>query len=582
MLKDISNHKISQDVLKNVYTYTRGQTSIDKTTGTAKKESLRNIRVLRRGLVFLCEYSVPEDYEEDFQKCIKALRYIGMNRTRGLGHVKCTIPESSQPRVIPDDITTFHENDYIEYQIRTLSPIIPTLDCRNDYIPAAAMIGSCFNIMGKEYALSIIDGDTIFTNAYISNGIEQFCKNPAFFAKQKEADYDKNGMPVFVFDTDSCNQANPPALAMKNANLSVSADFNSISSLPIYREINYHHQQSQENPGIIDGVNFYQLTSFSENQIFMGRIYGTPENLQKIYNALHSISYQNIGYYRNSGYGRCRIDLQKKSWKQAAENRTDTIAVYLRSPSIIYDKMGMPCTKPQIFADYTNFVIQSETGSGIAKNHDGQYMIQETYLNYTDIAGFNSTWGMNKPVIRAYGEGPVFIFKLEKPVDISNIPPLFISERANEGYGETVIFDYNTIMNAATKPIYITKASENGDLTAHISDESYSWELPSDYTSRQETVRKAIAAAQKNCTDLMSKYGLNPSTIGRLSLMLNESSDYSSFNTTVRQIKDTKKLEKILKWIALDFKEIPEENYRDYFNTLFTQAKYKLRKDEER
>ena len=73
---------------------------------------------------------------------------------------------------------------------------------------------------------------------------------------------------------------------------------------------------------------------------------------------------------------------------------------------------------------------------------------------------------------------------------------------------------------------------------------------------------------------------MNPAAIGRLSLMLKESADYEDFQNCVKQIKDKKKLDKALKWIDLKFNgnDVESDYYKYYLNTLFTQAKYALRR----
>lgn len=86
----------------------------------------------------------------------------------------------------------------------------------------------------------------------------------------------------------------------------------------------------------------------------------------------------------------------------------------------------------------------------------------------------------------------------------------------------------------------------------------------------------------ENMKELMAKYPLNPSTVGRLSLMLKENNTYTEFEEAVGKIKDEKKKEKIFKWLSLDYngKKIDEEFYLEYFNALFTHAKYELRRRE--
>ena len=74
----------------------------------------------------------------------------------------------------------------------------------------------------------------------------------------------------------------------------------------------------------------------------------------------------------------------------------------------------------------------------------------------------------------------------------------------------------------------------------------------------------------------MSQAPMNSAAIGRLSLMLKESADYEDFQNCVKQIKDQKKQDKALKWIALN--NVESDYYKYYLNTLFTQAKYALRR----
>lgn len=583
LISDIQKNNLPQNLVRDCYTYTRGQTSVDKETGTAKKESLRNIRVLRRGKAFVCEYSVPDTDSKYFEKCIKALRYIGLNRTRGLGEIKCTpLKSDKQTTNLNKEQTEFKEKEYLEYTIHTLSPVIPSLNCKTDYIPAASVTGICFNKLGKEKMLDILDSGTIFTNAYVSDGNHQFSINPAFLAKQKEADYQESGMSVYVFDTDKCNQANPPALALKNTNMFISDDFSELMSMPVVKEINYHHKQSQSKPGTVDGNNFYQLQSFSSNQCFIGRIYGAPNTLETIANELSKASYHNIGYYRSSGYGQCEITIKNKSFETRPKQVTDTIVIWLKSPVILYDNYGMPCVKPQIFADYFNSLLEKTTGSSISKNSDGLYEIVESYLNYTSLGGYNSTWGMNKPVIKAYDSGSVFVFKLSEKIDISTLDALFVGERNSEGYGEITVFDYNTIISAATGDIHIKKAQKEKDEILNIAVNENPWELPSDIISHKKNCSNAVKTAMENMKELMAKYPLNPSTVGRLSLMLKENNTYDDFEKAVKEIKDEKKKEKILKWLSLDYNgnKIDEKFYLEYFNALFTHAKYELRRRE--
>jgi len=91
------NDIFNRESIINQYTEIRQQTSIDEESGTAKKHSLRTIRVAKRGLIF--EGTI--DFEEEGEDMIKLIyfacenfRRFGTKRNRGLGKVKCELYEN--------------------------------------------------------------------------------------------------------------------------------------------------------------------------------------------------------------------------------------------------------------------------------------------------------------------------------------------------------------------------------------------------------------------------------------------------------------------------------------------------------
>lgn len=80
-------------VLQN-YTEVRYQTMIDDETGTASDGSLRNMRLVDAGTVFIGEL-ILADYNDINRKILeyacKNLRYVGAKRNRGCGHVRCEL-----------------------------------------------------------------------------------------------------------------------------------------------------------------------------------------------------------------------------------------------------------------------------------------------------------------------------------------------------------------------------------------------------------------------------------------------------------------------------------------------------------
>lgn len=86
------------DAVKNCYTSTRSQTAIEN--GTAKKNSLRTVRVLNKALCFRGEVSISCDAPADLLKyAAHNLKWLGTKRNRGFGNVRCTLTEMEAENV---------------------------------------------------------------------------------------------------------------------------------------------------------------------------------------------------------------------------------------------------------------------------------------------------------------------------------------------------------------------------------------------------------------------------------------------------------------------------------------------------
>ena len=77
------------------YTEVRHQTKIDEATGTAEDESLRNMRVVQKGLAFIGDIYLLaganriNDDESIVEQALLNLRFAGSKRNRGFGRIKC-------------------------------------------------------------------------------------------------------------------------------------------------------------------------------------------------------------------------------------------------------------------------------------------------------------------------------------------------------------------------------------------------------------------------------------------------------------------------------------------------------------
>lgn len=77
------------------YTEVRHQTKIDEATGTAEDKSLRNMRVVQKGLYFIGDIYLLaganriNDDEIIVEQALLNLRFAGSKRNRGFGRIKC-------------------------------------------------------------------------------------------------------------------------------------------------------------------------------------------------------------------------------------------------------------------------------------------------------------------------------------------------------------------------------------------------------------------------------------------------------------------------------------------------------------
>lgn len=106
--KEIENLLISKynrfinknDVIEN-FTEIRKQTSIDPTTQTAKKHSLRTIRVVKKGIEFETNFVINYNIEEAIPLIVlatKNLKRMGTKRNRGFGEIKCSLELSDKQK----------------------------------------------------------------------------------------------------------------------------------------------------------------------------------------------------------------------------------------------------------------------------------------------------------------------------------------------------------------------------------------------------------------------------------------------------------------------------------------------------
>lgn len=423
-----------QNVL-NQYTYTRTQTSVDLETGVADKNSLRTVRVVKKGLKFEAEFNCEKKYIEFFKTLFSLVKHMGVSRTRGLGLVDIQFVDYNEEKhVFVEDYTLSNMNK-INYEIKLNSSMICKSPKGNqavtqDYIAGSKVLGFIAGQMGDaKYQNLIKDKELIVSNAYIMNGEKRCIPGKVSWQKEKDQSYDeKNEMTM----KDMLYEPDVKKMQMTPANISyIDEDRNVLS---VETEISYHHQRpNDKSVGRAtgkDGSSFYQLASISAGQTFGGSIYADKEQAEQIIDTIKKTNTIRMGYGKSSEFG--AIDFTLKSVEPVVEKTQKTSVneaeVTLISDVILYNSKGMLSTDIQVLKEYLQNVLSVE-----------DLEIKNPFLRFETVGGFNFKWQRRKPTFNALGKGSACIIDSKQGFDIELLKNQFIGERVSEGYGEIFV-----------------------------------------------------------------------------------------------------------------------------------------------
>jgi len=466
-LKDAKEEEtITAQKVLDLFTYIRCQTAVNLESGTAQKNSLRTMRVVKKGLVFEAKLNwrnldVKADSREYdiLKKAASVVKHIGCSRTRGLGLVDISL-DSAIPKETAKEIaekSNITDNNKIIYEIHLNAPIICKASTGNqavtqDYIEGSKVLGLLAGQLGsKEYQEMMQDSELIVSNAYILCGKDRTIPARNSWQKEKDQEYNKNNQ-MTVLDM-ICNP-DVSEKQMTPANLHyVDAEGN---VLDVDTEISYHHKRPDDKSiGRVtgeDNSSFYQLESIRAGQSFGGYIIANKKQTEKIVDAVKKLQHVRMGYGKNAEFGDVTFQLiQIEPIKETVEWLHDAV-VTLVSDLIMYNEFGVPSTSMMCLEQYLKEALNID-------NSD-HFFIEKTFLQYNTIGGFNTTWKMMKPVIPSLSKGSVFVVHSQKGFDKGKLAHLFLGERVSEGYGEVRIdkipeqaeyIVYNTMKFAVVK-----------------------------------------------------------------------------------------------------------------------------------
>lgn len=553
-----------QNVL-NQYTYTRTQTAVDLNTGVADENSLRTIRVVKKGLEFEaeCNWKDTAKKSEILGQAISLVKHMGISRTRGLGLVSMELDNSKQEKHVHIEEIELGEMNKINYKIRLNSSMIckspkGTETVTQDYIAGSKVLGLIAGQMDKdEYQDFMSKGELIVSNAYIMNGDKRCIPGKVSWQKEKDQSYDSKGeMTVkdMLYNPDVTNKQMTPANIFY-----VAEDKNVVS---VETEISYHHQRPiDKSVGRAtgdDGSAFYQLASIYKGQTFSGSIYANKVQAEQMINAIKKIDNVRMGYGKSSEFGMIDFTLGPAEIIEDTTEQTNVkeAEVRLLSDVILYNSKGMLTTDIQVLKDYLQNILQVQ-----------DLQVKNPFLKFETVGGFNVTWGKRKPIFNALGKGSTFIICSEQGFDIELLKNQFIGERVSEGYGEISVKETTNETDVTVEKL------ENQVLSSESVDVKHSelikQLLQCEFKNRLQTrIRKLLEEKKK---EYLKNEEVFNTSVAKLRVIYKNENSYGGMKNQVDKLVESDKSNLCKKLIEL---VVPDNLNEDIVNEI--NGKYGL------
>lgn len=599
-IKNSYNYKIlaNENDVKDYFTYIRTQTKIGK-DGIAETNSLRNIRVIKKGFVFEADIDINSNISQEskslLKKAAKMVRHIGVSRTRGLGEIKCEIIDKTSNRGNNKKKLKENKDNTLTYKIKLKQPCV--ID--ESYIPGGVILGifagaylrktkgvSSKNAHNDEnFKRLFLSDNVIYECAYPSIDNQIFYPIPLSILKNK---YEDNG-EVFDLAAQDLNDTNIINILDNKRKMSeefglISDDEEILKILNIEKEIIYHHKRStdrtighvlrDDEANNTDKGQLFNYQSIVKGTEFIGKIKGNPKDIEFLKNLICDESLIYIGKSKSAQYGLAKINYINID-EIELEEIDNKVVITLESPMILVDEFGMDITDLKTIAKE---VLKKEIPDEDI----------ECYGDLITIGGYNTKWNMPKEQHIAIKQGSVIVVN-NIEIDEENAIKLqseYYGQKINEGYGKISInrhglydklsyeYDYEYYVDSIGS---LNEISEDKQLYKYLKYQYKNILKEVLYTSNDKKLDKILNSVKKNTiisnVIMMAKTSSN---FKDLSVQLDNAIDRSNkknseyYNDIKIYIVDMKEygFENFAKDKITDIKNIPMDLLKEFENTL--------------
>lgn len=451
--------------VERAYTTQRTATAIELETGVAKNQSLRTFGAIPKGEVFIADIwldSTDRKVEQLLQNCVKLLRHIGLNRTRGYGEVKATITLLEQENQVSiSEKTPESAGKKLTYRIELLTPVVSDLD----YIAGSALQGVFASyLLRNQDDVYVNDFLTKvrFGNGYLIENGQQLLPVPLSVVKEKN----KEG--VLYSEIDGFQKIDAQYTKVSGYGLVVETE--KFYHTDVKKRIDYHFTTEPDKAGNYDMTSegnvddnrgdLFTYSLIEEGQVFGGTINVEDASIAK--NIVDSLNLRDgiiyLGRSSRVQYGKCRMTIveQNEAGNASPEDLEDKEWVLeFLSDVILVDEEGVN-------------LANQETLERAVKNlfNSGANIVDEAiYASTTVVAGYNAKWKLPKRRYQAFSKGTQIRVK-GKPKNREG----YIGLLQSEGYGAYRIRTISEINGYAVCKDFDSKKLD--DVQRHITSTS--------------------------------------------------------------------------------------------------------------
>ena len=484
----------NREIVLDGFTYQRSRTTIDNETGTAKENTLRTSRVLKRGLKFYFWVEFPPDpgvdYHVDLEKICKVTRRFGLSRTRGMGEIRMTchnIHDKSflggQPHgmgdlrrpfgpsgeslicdsQLPSSSSSFY-NDLLVAEgkkpgqhyklilsIKNQGQLMVTSktgkkQASETYMPGSALLGIFANSYIKYHSLEkphhdpvfrelFLEGKVAFSNAYPGKKSFDFKPTPLSLHKEKDMDnyFDLSNERDFhnVLDDEISLKALKDEFVQVNDN-------GYLTPYSVEACVEYHHSRPEDkgigHAGEGNGV-FFQYAVLKAEENFRAEIEGPFDLLEKIIELCQRQDIFYMGKSKTAQYGKCSIQLQDIEEKETPVGQwqdKESMVVTLESDMVLRNRNGFVTPEPRLLIDEI---------AGILGISPGMLQMERQFLAFTTKSGFSGVWRLPRIQENAIKAGSVIVIKNNsgQSLDLGKISGQYFGIDTREGCGKIKI-----------------------------------------------------------------------------------------------------------------------------------------------